>query len=113
MRLFDLHCDTITELAKSGECLAKNNGHISLDRAGYLTEYVQDYAIFIPDEYRGKAAVDYFDSVYTYYKKQIAENGISEYGEKKNTAGIFTVLQNFACSKFMDDPKCIEIQYKD
>ena len=85
MRLFDLLCDTITELAKSGECLAKNNGHISLDRAGYLTEYVQDYAIFIPDEYRGKAAVDYFDSVYTYYKKQIAENGVSEYEEKKNT----------------------------
>lgn len=85
MRLFDLHCDTITELAKTGESLAKNNGHISLDRAGYLTEYVQDYAIFIPDEYRGKAAVDYFDCVYTYYKKQIAENGISEYGEKKNT----------------------------
>ena len=85
MRLFDLHCDTITELAKAQESLAKNNGHISLDRAGYLTEYVQDYAIFIPDEYRGKVAVDYFDRVYTYYKKQIAENGISEYGEKKNT----------------------------
>lgn len=85
MRLFDLHCDTITELAKSKESIAKNNGHISLDRAGYLTEYVQDYAIFIPDEYRGKSAVDYFDSVYTYYKKQIAENGISEYEEKKKT----------------------------
>ena len=37
----------------------------------------------------------------------------NRYGEKKNSAGIFTVLQNFACSKFMDDPQCIEIQYKD
>lgn len=85
MRLFDLHCDTITELEKKKENLAENDGHISLDRAGYLTEYVQDFAIFIPDEYRGKAATDYFDRVYTYYKKQLSENGISEYAERQNT----------------------------
>lgn len=46
-------------------------------------------------------------------KKSIFKILKNRYGEKKNTAGIFTVLQNFACSKFMDDPKCIEIQYKD
>ena len=56
MRFFDLHCDTITELEKKKGSLAVNDGHISLDRAEYLTEYVQDFAIFIPDEYRGKAA---------------------------------------------------------
>lgn len=85
MRLFDLHCDTITELEKKNESLEKNDGHISLDRAEYLTEYVQDFAIFIPDEYRGKDAADYFDRVYTYYRKQLSENGISEYYERKNT----------------------------
>lgn len=85
MRFFDLHCDTITELHKSKGSLAKNDGHISLDRASYLTEYVQDYAIFIPDEYRGKAAVDYFDSVYVYYKNEMSINGISEYADRKET----------------------------
>ena len=85
MRFFDLHCDTITELYKSKGSLAKNDGHISLDRASYLTEYVQDYAIFIPDEYRGKAAVDYFDSVYAYYKNEMSINGISEYADRKDT----------------------------
>ena len=85
MRLFDLHSDTITELEKKKGNLMSNDGHISLDRAGYLTEYVQDFAIFIPDEYRGKAATDYFDRVYTYYKKQLSENGISEYAERQNT----------------------------
>lgn len=85
MRFFDLHCDTITELHKSKGSLAKNDGHISLDRASYLTEYVQDYAIFIPDEYRGKAAVDYFDSVYAYYKNEMSINGISEYADRKDT----------------------------
>lgn len=85
MKFFDLHCDTITELHKSKGSLAKNDGHISLDRASYLTEYVQDYAIFIPDEYRGKAAVDYFDSVYAYYKNEMSINGISEYADRKDT----------------------------
>lgn len=85
MRFFDLHCDTITELEKSNGSLASNDGHISLDRASYLTEYVQDFAIFIPDEYRGKAATDYFDRVYAYYKKQLELCGISEYHERKNT----------------------------
>lgn len=85
MRFFDLHCDTITELEKRNGILASNDGHISLDRASYLTEYVQDFAIFIPDEYRGKAATDYFDRVYAYYKKQLELCGISEYYERKNT----------------------------
>lgn len=86
MRLFDLHCDTITELCKSNESLMHNSGHISLDRAEYLTEYVQDYAVFIPDEYRGKEAVDYFDKVYDYYKKQTESiPDMSEYKDRKNT----------------------------
>lgn len=85
MRFFDLHCDTITELYKKQGSLAVNDGHISLDRASFLSEYVQDYAIFIPDEYRGKAAVDYFDSVYAYYKNEMSKNCISEYADRKDT----------------------------
>lgn len=85
MRFFDLHCDTITELEKKKWSLACNDGHISLDRAGCFSQYVQDYAVFIPDEYRGKAAVEYFDRVYDFYKKQMTENGITEYHEGLNT----------------------------
>ncbi len=86
MRLFDLHCDTITELCREGGSLRHNDGDISLDRAGYLTQYVQDYAVFIPDEYRGQAAVDYFDKVYAYYRGQLAENpDLSEYGDGQDT----------------------------
>lgn len=86
MRLFDLHCDTITELCREEGSLRHNDGDISLDRAGYLTQYVQDYAVFIPDEYRGKAAVDYFDKVYAYYRSQLAENSdLSEYGDGQDT----------------------------
>lgn len=86
MRLFDLHCDTITELCREKGSLRHNDGDISLDRAGYLTQHVQDYAVFIPDEYRGQAAVDYFDKVYAYYRSQLAENpDMSEYGDGRDT----------------------------
>lgn len=86
MRLFDLHCDTITELCRKNGSLFHNDGHISLDRTEYLTEYVQDYAVFIPDELRGKEAVDYFDKVYAYYKKQISSiDNLSEYKDRENT----------------------------
>ena len=78
MRLFDLHCDTITELyGKKGQ-LKHNGGHISLDRAEYLEEYVQDFAVFIPDELRGEEAVKYFDGVYGFYKEQLLEKGWKE-----------------------------------
>lgn len=85
MRLFDLHCDTVTELEKANESLARNGGHISLDRSEYLDEYVQTFALFIPDKYRGKAAVDYFDRLYSYYKKQMEENSIAEYTDGVKT----------------------------
>ena len=86
MRLFDLHCDTITELyGKKGQ-LKHNGGHISLDRAEYLEEYVQDFAVFIPDELRGEEAVKYFDGVYGFYKEQLLENeNLTEYKDRKNS----------------------------
>ena len=86
MRLFDLHCDTITELYKNNGSLCKNSGHISLERAEYLSEYVQDYAVFIPDEYRGRSAVDYFDGVYEFYKEQLKMNPeLTEYADRESS----------------------------
>lgn len=86
MRLFDLHCDTMTELFKDNESLLNNSGHISIDRAEYLTEYVQTYAVFIPDEYRSVAAVEYFDKIYAYYKNQIKRiENMTEYPDGKDS----------------------------
>lgn len=86
MRLFDLHCDTITELYAKNEPLRSNSGHIALDRAACLTEYVQDFAVFIPDDLRGKAAVSYFDAVYRFYREQLSQNeGLSEYCDRADS----------------------------
>lgn len=74
MRVFDLHCDTITELEKIKGSLFENELHISLKKALCLERYIQVFAIFIPDEKRGNQAVEYFDLVCDFYEKQLADN---------------------------------------
>ena len=63
--LIDLHCDTLTD------CIYKNSDPDTLDdpnRVLSLTaipsdvHWAQFYAVFIPDEYRSQAAIDYYES---------------------------------------------------
>ncbi len=87
MRFFDLHCDTIGECSNKQLSLRKNSLHIDLERARSLEEYTQVFAIWIPDELRGKDAVDYFDKTADYFYKEIEKNKdlISVYGSDKAT----------------------------
>lgn len=87
MKLFDLHCDTIGECYKKKVPLRKNDLHIDLERAKMLGDYTQVFAIWIPDELRGKAAVDYFDNVADFFYKEIEADSdlISLCGGNKNT----------------------------
>ncbi len=78
MYLFDLHCDTLTRLhtgerLKPGDNrLCSNHAHLALERMGQ--GWCQCFAIFLPDEYRGQAAVDYFEDHYRYFLRQLEEN---------------------------------------
>lgn len=74
MKLFDLHCDTITECSVEGKKLRKNDLHISLKKADYLENWCQLFAIWMPDEYRGKSACDYFEDVFETYNEQMDIN---------------------------------------
>jgi membrane dipeptidase len=58
-RVFDLHCDTLTECMKQGKPLVEWDGHISLMRGGLPQRWVQVFAVFVPDPLRGMAAFDY------------------------------------------------------
>lgn len=80
MYLFDLHCDTITRL-HSGERLAAgdrsllhNGAHIALDRMSEFS-WCQCFAIFIPDEYRGEAAIEYFEANYRFFCDELQRHG--------------------------------------
>ncbi len=71
MKLFDLHSDTITECFKKNKSLSKNDLHISLEKGEYLDEWTQVFAIWMPDEIRGKDAEEYYEKVLSKYREEI------------------------------------------
>lgn len=87
MRFFDLHCDTIGECSNNNLSLRRNCLHIDLERAKEIGEYTQVFAIWIPDEFRGNKAIQYFDKTTDYFYKELEENRdlISLYTEKEKT----------------------------
>ena len=59
MRLFDLHCDTLTECWRHGESLCCNERHVDLKRGGDYRPWYQTFAVFVPDTVRGAARIRY------------------------------------------------------
>jgi len=73
MRLFDLHCDTLTRCMKKGEPLARASGHVSLERGGALERWGQVFAVFVPDTLHGQAAADYANQALDFFDSQKSE----------------------------------------
>lgn len=74
MKLFDLHCDTAGECYNNKIPLADNNLHINLCKGDILDEWCQVFAIWIPDDLRGRNAYDYYEKVLENHKKEISLN---------------------------------------
>lgn len=106
MRFFDLHCDTIGECSNNNLSLRRNLLHIDLERAKEIGDYTQVFAIWIPDELRGEAAVDYFNKTADYFYNEIARNEdlVFLYSDKRNTPvkGILAVEGGSACGGSID-----------
>lgn len=79
MYLFDLHCDTITRLydgvrlQPGDRGLSRNGAHLSLEKMQKF-HWAQCFAIFIPDEKRGREAVEYFERCYAFFRVQMETN---------------------------------------
>lgn len=78
MDLFDLHCDTVTKCAEDNIPLYDGNLDFNLKKAQCFNRRCQTFAVFIPDKYRGKAAVDYYKKLRDCLYRQLDIN--------KNTA---------------------------
>ena len=52
MRLFDLHCDTLSRCLETGEPLERNSGQLDLER-GKGFPWIQAFACFLDAEDRG------------------------------------------------------------
>ena len=74
IKVWDLHCDTITDGCLKGYGLRGNRAHFDLARLPDGWGWCQTMAVFIPDEYRGQAAVDYFEKNYSFFCAQAEEN---------------------------------------
>lgn len=74
MKLFDLHCDTITECSTGNKKLYDNNLHVSIKKADYLEKWFQIYAIWMPDEFRGEDAINYFNKIYKTFSAEKNQN---------------------------------------
>lgn len=74
MKLFDLHCDTITGLETVGLHLESDVAAISLkklEKSG-ITAYAQCFAMFLNDTYRGQSAIEKWDRTYQWFLRQLA-----------------------------------------
>lgn len=88
-----MHCDTITELCSRKENLINGSCHISLDRALFDEGYAQTFAIYMPDQYRGQAAIDFFDCNLDYFNAQMLRYS-SRIEQARTGKQIDTVLQS-------------------
>ncbi len=71
MKYFDLHCDTISDCCNEKKSLYDGDLKISLLRGRKYSPWFQCFAIWIPDEIRGKPALDYFDAVLLNFQQEI------------------------------------------
>lgn len=74
MKLFDLHCDTISDCYKKQKPLYDGDLQISLKRGEKYNPWFQCFAIWIPDNRRGKAALDYFDVLLLQLHREVERN---------------------------------------
>ncbi|HZJ78375.1 MAG TPA: membrane dipeptidase [Clostridia bacterium] len=113
MNFFDLHCDTITECYSQKKELFDNDMHVSMCKAKCLDRWCQVFAVWMPDEYREQAAIDYFDCVHTYFLNEIDKNPLyinhcKNYSEiekclsENKSAAILSVEGASACAGSLD-----------
>ncbi len=74
MKLFDLHCDTVCELARCGTSLASNGHHVALDKAAAFDNYVQTFAHFATYKATDEEGYQRFNLLYSSLLREIEKN---------------------------------------
>ena len=76
MRIFDAHCDTITELYSKKQNFSKNSLHIDLERMKKYEGFTQVFAVFTAPENR-ESAKEYENALIDLFYGQMQKNGVS------------------------------------
>ena len=72
MKLFDLHCDSLYRGYTENQPLGENRFHLDLKRGKRLDRWSQCFAVWIPDELRGKSAMTLFDGCCEKFRRELA-----------------------------------------
>lgn len=78
--IIDLHCDTLTRdmwASQPPSCgpLCNSSYHIALGKMPPGLRWVQCFAIFVPDNYRGEDAIAFFDRYRAVFDRQMVVHG--------------------------------------
>lgn len=74
MNLFDLHCDTVSTCLNQGKRLLENDLQLDLKRGAMFDRWIQTFAFWIDDCYRGEDAWNHFLDQYAFFEKEYMEN---------------------------------------
>ncbi len=74
MEYFDLHCDTLYKATTSDSNFNDNKNHISINKAESFDKWTQLFAIWIPDDLKGKKAKQLFINAVDVFQKEIVNN---------------------------------------
>lgn len=74
MQLFDLHCDTLYRALTEGDSICVNKFFLSVKRGKKYNPWIQCFAVWIPDDFRGKKAIDLFEKSYLKLNDDISNN---------------------------------------
>jgi len=75
MRVFDAHCDTISEMYEKKQDFAKNSLHIDFERMKKYEAYTQVFAVFTDPEKRAKAK-EYENTLIDLFYDEMQKNGV-------------------------------------
>ena len=76
MRIFDAHCDTVTEMYGKKQPFSKNNLHIDLERMKKYEGFAQVFAIFTAPENRENAK-EYENELIDLFYSEMQKNGVA------------------------------------
>ena len=77
MKLFDLHCDTASEIFNNKINLGENNLHIDLKRGKAFDAFCQVFAFFIPDGLNREKSKSLLLDMHRYFEHQLSLNNES------------------------------------
>lgn len=75
MRIFDAHCDTLSEMYEKNQQFKENDLHIDFLRMKKYEGYTQVFAVFIPPEKRD-IAKEYVKELTALFYSQMQKNGV-------------------------------------